>query len=339
MKWILPALALALLAVLWILPSGRGPDDEGRHESATGEVLASDAPREPTIEDSAPSVEAQATRAPVAPSSAEPATLDGADGLFHGIVLDAFGGGPIDGAEVRVGAPGRVVPVGEGQGASVARTDVLGRFVLSGVPAGTVSEALVEAEGFGPSIFPLASGHDTPERALVLRLVPAASASLVVQARSLDGRALEGVEVEVRWPNGYRPSLGGQTFGGAKESWRARTDPSGLAFLAGLVAEEELVWSVGEGPARRTGNVVLVPDRTKRLEVVLDAGVVLRGCARDEYGLPVAGLGLWLWPAGTLGTVSLRGGPLAKALTDGDGRFEFSDLACGAVRLDLVPTQ
>lgn len=73
--------------------------------------------------------------------------------------------------------------------------------------------------------------------------------------------------------------------------------------------------------------------------MVLDAGVVLRGCARDEYGLPVAGLGLWLWPAGTLGTVSLRGGPLAKALTDGEGRFEFSDIACGAVRLDLGPTQ
>jgi hypothetical protein len=258
--------------------------------------------------------------------------LDVLPGRFYGRVVARETQRPIAGAALRTFWSDPV---------AAFTTGADGRF---DVPrAGLLTRFTVTAEGFGEVEFAALSGHETPEKPLVLELERGATLIGVLIG---DSSAREGLQFEVTADSSrllYVDPQATHEHAGSRGTyrWRAKFDAAGRAMISGLPAGLELGASLLEGSTR----VLSVPEtftlaKGERHEVQLDrsAGCELSGRALDDEDKPVAGLRLFL----------LRGQSpspdfefarnddsqnSAVARTDEDGRFRFPGIAPGTWRI------
>jgi hypothetical protein len=336
-KKLVVAVLVLVGLVLWLLPR-REPARDGLDMQPEAPLVAAPAPLE-TPQVVAAEPEASTAREPVAepaaatPSEPEETALSGTRAEFHGQLLDALSQRPIAGARVLVSRAQRKARADELTPEEIARevhSDADGFFVLPVSTRGGGEPGHVLAEGFGARRFLADGAHGSRAQAAVLALVPAAG--LEVRVRETGGAPAAGARVELVRP-GEHFSSGNSAMFLTGLSWSALADDAGLARFAGLPAEIELAWSVrhADGEGGPAGRLALAPGETRRLEVVL-GGARLVGHVRDEQGVPVPGLALWLAQADV---AAHDREVVATASSDANGRFEFA--AVPFARLVLGP--
>ncbi|MEM7582601.1 MAG: carboxypeptidase regulatory-like domain-containing protein [Acidobacteriota bacterium] len=222
-----------------------------------------------------------------------------------------------------------------------ARSDRSGSYSLEVAATSFARSVAAYAAGYVSGSLSL-SGSAT-EQTLSLALAPAAR----VSGRVVDpeGTALEGVTVALRpapraiqLPSAVRRALGG--------GQQARTDGGGAFRFLGLPANVTsiLTFEAPEFAPRRLELGALAPfERRTDLEVVMVPGLSAFGSVVDEDETPVADAEVCLIaPPSTndwqvvrqMGRLGRDQPCAARAVSDGDGRFELSDLAGGPY--DLV---
>jgi hypothetical protein len=264
----------------------------------------------------------------------------GADLEFHGSVVeaDASGGAtthPIAGAQVLTHDwKSRKVPV--------ANSNSDGRFHFRA--SSWKKDCLeVAADGYAPAFARIEPGHESPERARVIKL--AKVARLRARVRDASGAAVRGATIDLY----LRPGLLTQPEPGPVDAppllRRAETDEEGRATVDDVppgVALDVEIRATGCATFREGGAFTLEAGTTGEREFTLGTLARVHGRVVDRAGDPVEGAKLSLTsrdnvksaPGGfQFGRVGCR----AKGRSGADGAFEFDDVPEGAWWLHLVP--
>ncbi|MDG3004247.1 carboxypeptidase-like regulatory domain-containing protein [Paludisphaera mucosa] len=265
-----------------------------------------------------------------------------AAGTIRGRVLDADGE-PVAGAKIRAdfdpawaaespparlaGPPPRmgginpqvadpVRPTAPPRSPEVATTDADGRFVIPAWPLNVGCRLAVESGRFGMLVDPVRPDAREPKREVEIRLPRRAKAE--VRVVGPDDRPIPGAQVVVEL---RRAETDRQAWDGG------RTDADGRVALDDL-AEGETGYSVRATFDKdyRTGSAPLQPG-APALVLRVERGRTLEGRVVEAVtGWPIPGVSLL---AAAHDGAWIR----AEAATDGDGRFRFSVLPDGPVRL------
>ncbi|HUR28049.1 MAG TPA: carboxypeptidase-like regulatory domain-containing protein, partial [Planctomycetota bacterium] len=192
------------------------------------------------------------------------------------------------------------------------------------------------ATGYSRVTFSMDQGHESPEKALEVRMSRAAALAVEVLEKG-NGVAKARVDVTTDASNLQQDPSSIRFSFSDDPHWRAVTDTTGRAAVEDLPPNVPLLISVAvEGkPARRNGAAItLSPGERKPLQIELGAGATILGRIEDTQGSPVAGCTIWrILPDDDEGRVArlLREHekPVATALSDETGRFRFPDVAEG----------
>lgn len=262
--------------------------------------------------------------------------------VFFGRVLSAVEDAPLEDVLVSVEEGAHVFEDGElverGRRILETRTGADGLFELR-VPAWKPSAARLEARARSLALVPLVEGHETPDRAQVVRLDP--SAALVVRLSRGSG-PIAGLVVDVTTPalalveREHRMHAHSLSY-----SWRATTDASGVARLDGLPARRWLDLTVREGGRAllfEREPLSLAPWETRTVEIALHEGRTVRGRVL-ENGAALAGARVWLLApgGGAVRHLSATDRPAETAESGADGRFAFADVLPGRWWVGLAP--
>lgn len=252
------------------------------------------------------------------------------DRHWYGLVLDDESGAPLGGASADwVHAAGPEVPGGRSQ--AIAAADGLLALEFASWWA---SWATITSPGYFPGCVQLEAGHESPERALPIRL--ARAARLEVRVRDELGAPLVGVPVEaVSGVPAELVTVAERVTGISlpRDTERGVTDGAGGCALEGLAPRDELSVVIRPGIGRsQRQSVRLEPGESRTLEFTVGRGCRLEGQAQDERGEPLAGLDLWRLAA--LGASVYLGAEHEQAVvdkvrTDARGRFVFESVSPG----------
>ena len=254
----------------------------------------------------------------------ELATQD--DARFCGRVISRETKQPIAAAEVH-GGP------------RALETDSDGRFEL---PYATWSmvQISVLARGYAECDVSAQTGHETPEKALVLELERSctlighlkdgASGKYVLQAMT------EGYRLHEQDPGG----MSGMGFADGDHKWSADFDATGRAEIPGLPPNAPLRVTLLDGHktlVELPERVTIPPGATREVDLRASSTCKLTGLVHDDEGKPVADLTLWLLRSerGVRLYVNHFEGDerVGTAKTDAEGRFAFAKVSIGTWRL------
>jgi hypothetical protein len=257
----------------------------------------------------------------------------GADLEFHGSVVEANGSGgatarPIAGAQVLAHDwKSKSVPV------ATTNTDGRFHFLASSWKKGCIE---VAADGYAPAFARIEPGHESPERALVLKV--AKVARLRARVRDAGGAAVRGATIDLYLRSGLLTQPEPGPVDAPPLLRRAVTDDVGRATVDDVppgVALDVEIRAPKCAPFREGGAFTLEPGSTSEREFTLGTVARVHGHVVDRTGNPVEGAKLSLTsrdkvksaPGGfQFGYV----GCFAKGLTGKDGAFEFEDVPEGA---------
>jgi hypothetical protein len=268
----------------------------------------------------------------------------GNDGHLFGKVIDALSGGSIAGARVRLIDGREKQPGSSGWTRDVLlteKTDPEGEFELR-FPTWRRPSIRVEAQEYGVGLSGSATGHETREDALIIKLTK--SATFEVHAFDSMGRALAGVLLtmsargfEIGMQQGRAQEFHGpEDWNLPDERWQARTGPDGVAVIKDLPTGVPITAELRKGDAvlrHEPDPITLAPGESRSVEWKVGAGTRIDGLVVDQGGTPAAGLEVWLQRTGRT-----RGYPFsfvtelqiqARAKTDGAGRFALEDVPPG----------
>ena len=217
-----------------------------------------------------------------------------------------------------------------------ANGDGLAQLVVEGEYGG-VGE--VEAAGFGPVVFTLGPGHETPERALVLRL--ARGAELVVRVEDAAGQPVPdvGVTAQVKSYAVTRPE--GSSIFGEELVWGEHTGADGGCVLTDLPPQVAIAIQAFHDHAlvyRSAQPLVLEPGERREVVWRIGGGARVSGWLIDQFGNPVAGRELWRTQEGLNARLGRErfyfytgdgNRVVARTETDARGHFVFEDVAPG----------
>jgi hypothetical protein len=215
-----------------------------------------------------------------------------------------------------------------------ARADAEGRFDLE-LPSWRSLSTRAEAEGFTRTLFRATPDHDAATRAL--RIVLQRAASLEVHVVDGARRPLAGLAVALATDLAETlMKAGGEWVEGGSLKWRETTDELGRCAFQDLAVDTPIAIDLFRGaehvrmPAQ---TVTLTAGERKTLELVLAAGVTLRGVLLDQESRPIAGHPMWLLPAGDPRPSVFDAYDAKRAIgtakTNAQGRFEIADVLPG----------
>lgn len=267
----------------------------------------------------------------------------GLDLVFHGRLVDARDGRPVARADLALdegSGERRPVPV-----------DPSGMFHVV-VRSWELNCVEVEAEGYGKLLVVPEAGHETPETALSVPLVPAAHLSgRVTDAAGPAVGAWVQLAADPRdlaRPEHAAPALFGRD--GPVAEWGARAAPDGGYAIGDLppgVPLRVAVTREGRQPVRMPEPVLLAPGEARELDLDLGVCATVRGRVVDQSDAPVPEVRVVAREAtGHVPEVQVaqqllmgweRGDAAQEALTDADGRFTLQDLMPGRWLVGLSP--
>ena len=328
-------------------PSRAG--DEGR-TNARGLVRLRVTPGVPLRLDAQPSNSAEPVRPgglfvePVEPGEIRGLELlleHGLEGRFHGLVVDDRTGSGLPGTcFVRRGVLARDADVLEHvarlapevlDGRDFIRADARGVFVAC-FP--TWSPPVVEVHHPGYR----------PVQVEIARQEQSAAAPFVVRLKT-DGHVTVRLFTALGVPEEYAVGFRSGGFASAL----VPCAPDGTAAFGALPPEVELtgeVWREGQLVWRAPEPVVLAQGEERSLQWSVGVGTRVSGVALDQVGRPVAGHEVLALPADaeTVARRGLRlleqedrGRAVARATTDGAGRFDLGEVAVGSWWVGLAP--
>lgn len=163
--------------------------------------------------------------------------------------------------------------------------------------------------------------------------VPEAGLDLVIELESLGVGTIRGTMVD---PSGQpipNFTVWIRSMKAQGRSMEVTGDEQGR-FLVEEVPEGEVLIETRSLPRLSVRGIRLAPDEEKEAVVVLDWGRhQLRGTVLDPTGAPVAGARIALhW---TLTRPGLQSSSFRNAISDAEGRFEFSELGAGEHRITV----
>lgn len=213
-----------------------------------------------------------------------------------------------------------------------AETDAEGRFVLRGLPEGTV-EVDVEAEGFLEHEEEFLFGEGGVRDLEVALDFGGTLSGRVVFA---DGKPAPGARVTVKRPDG---ATGMSSFR-ADNSSSSDTDADGRFFFSALGSGPFEVLSSTPRPGEEGYYVARVEDVEVDSDVVLTLGpgYSVRGRVVDLAGEPIKRYALSVRPEGSFSFVTDPGsvGITSQRVRDDEGRFEVDGLLPGTWTLKIV---
>lgn len=251
------------------------------------------------------------------------------DHPWFGLVLDDESGAPLAGASAEWA---RAASLGAQGGNSRAVAGADGLLALE-FASWKVTLATITSPGTFPEEVELESGHETPERALPIRM--ARVARLEVRVRDDLGAPLVGVPVEVVWGVSAEVAAVAARMGTALSRGvrRSDTDGGGSCAIEGLPPRAELSVVIRPGIGRsQRQSTRLEPGESRAVEFTVGRGCRLEGLAQDEGGEPLAGLDLWrLAAVGASATLRPEDeeAVVDKVRTDARGRFVFEAVSAG----------
>jgi uncharacterized GH25 family protein len=253
-----------------------------------------------------------------------------ADLRLHGRLVDAESGLSLAGGVIRVEANNWSGPSRAAEEIH-ARSD--GTFEIV-ARSWEVRSASASADGHARAIFGLKPGHESPERALEVRLSRAATLEVLV----LDGSSLASEAKVELTTELYRLRLESDWWDflmGEDPAWTAKSDLSGLAVVGNLPPRVPLVLSIEsrDRPRRVEAEAItLEPGERKRIEIHLGSGGTILGRVEDAQGRAVPELEIWRMAAEFPAPKPLESydTPAARTRTDAQGRFRFEDVPAGA---------
>lgn len=249
---------------------------------------------------------------------------------FFGVVVDDEDRSPVRLATVRPAGAGEEIP-------SVVTTGD-GSFELPPVPI-AIRAARIDADRYGPALFRIDDDHDTPEKALEIRLRPAAR----LEVRLEGGTGLPLPDHSVRltarpWAMAASPAQG---FAGSDVVWNGTTDLAGECVFPELPPEISLdaeILRMDDVVRRIETPVVLKPREIRSVTWVVGGGSRVTGILLDQDEVPIPSCRLWLARRIRAGEPAERpayfdegddDGVVNRANTDRDGRFEIASVPPG----------
>jgi hypothetical protein len=278
----------------------------------------------------------------------------GRDIDFWGRVVSAEDGLPIKG--VRVERLHRIVFSDLREHTKAANesltSDDRGLFEIRTASWMLIRGMRLTSEGTGSGLFEVEAGHETPDKALLLKL----HRSATIQAHVFDSRpGPEPIQVHVSVPYyemsvAEASSVSSELFGKECDNWHEVCDaggrctihglPSGAPLLAKILRGQKVVLEIPDVPP-------LDPGEERAVEWRIGGGAVVHGRVVDQRGEPVAGRELWLLQRvisvtekevePTYLILSDRESVIARATTDESGGFRFNDVASGHWWLGVAP--
>jgi hypothetical protein len=195
------------------------------------------------------------------------------------------------------------------------------------------SFAIATAGGYARVVFALEPGHDTPDRALVVRMRRAAILEVLVLER---GSAVPNATVELTTSSYQLQQNTNSLHFYFKDDprWSKSTDANGRAGLGDLPPHVPLTLSVtapGRQPRVDAEPVTLDPGEHRSLTIAVGSGASIVGRIEDTAGRPVSRVEVWRVTAELSMPKLLESyeKPVATVVADEQGRFRFDDVATG----------
>jgi hypothetical protein len=274
------------------------------------------------------------------------------DVSYHGRVVRASDGQPIQGARIRTIAARRFY-AGSGEASheqwSVEKlgettSDAEGRFHLA-LKSWKKLHVRIEADGFAPKLLVPGTGHDSLATAADVKLLNEAT----VRARVLDaaGKALPRVAVVIE-AGGYEVVHAGEqgtdlvlstdSVDLPAEEWKGESGADGACVIRGLLPTVPLTARLQRDGAMLRKDLArfeLAPGEDRAMEWKIGSGCTLKGTALDQERKPVAGQRILLASPNDAVYFSPyeKDEIFATATTDDAGRFVFEDVPRGSWRL------
>ena len=249
------------------------------------------------------------------------------ESVFHGRVVDALTQRPIAGARLHLGeGPLRFVAGSrtfEPPVRTAGESDARGLVVLRGSDATLRRHALLLADGFAPALLLIEAGHETPERAAWVELLPAPS--LEVLTLDSSGLPQAGIAIEIivlaksvvdDLEHGLRPPL----------TVTAHTNALGRARFDDVPAETplEVRFVRDRIPSATAESLALLAGEQRSIVRTMGLGTV-RGRVVDPDGVGVA-TDVWLTRVGRGPTSSIHS---YWTSSRADGTFELPNVLYG----------
>ncbi|HVS10499.1 MAG TPA: carboxypeptidase-like regulatory domain-containing protein [Planctomycetota bacterium] len=253
-----------------------------------------------------------------------------ADVTLHGRLVDSESGRPVAGGVVRVEASNWFGPSRAAQEIAVGAD---GTFVIE-ARSWEVQFVAASGQEHARVVFGLEAGHESPERALKVRLPRAATLEVLV----LEGSSpVAGAKVELT-THLFQLRLNTDDWDfpmGEDPAWAKNSDLSGLAVVEDLPPRVPLVLAIDPpGRPRRVeaDAVTLDPGERRRIEIHIGSGGTIVGRVEDAQGRAVPELEIWRMAAEFPAPKRIESyeTPAARTRTDAQGRFRFDDVPPGA---------
>jgi RNA polymerase sigma factor (sigma-70 family) len=226
-------------------------------------------------------------------------------------------------------------------------TDADGRFELQ-LASWKQLQVWIEADGFGPCLGVVASGHETPADALVVALGKTASLRATVVGAA--GLGFDRLTVRLSVSADELVFAAGRANGGGLNivdsphlatqpdlEWKATTGHGWQCELTGLPSGVPLRAELqrdGHPLHKEPGPVLLRPGEVREITLNLGSGTELHGRLIDQDKMAIPNAEIWIEPAAWHGSTWFARYSSSEqrrvATTDSAGDFVFKDLAAGS---------